>query len=218
MSRYPTESDDPMLHLADDIATLDITEGSHEPLTMHDFLGSIRSNEDATDTSVDDVVLSTAIAALNSIEATTWDDVKVATNSDDSMTKLLNIIEDGFPTSRDDLPPELREFHRFREHLSSIDGVILYKDRIVIPRSLRYSVIDALHAAHHCVTTMTGRAETSVFWPGITTDIQNLRSSCSDHRAPIAIAMHRLNQVPHQPHQSYHATLSNVSVRIISSM
>ena len=78
------------------------------------------------------------------------------------------------------MPPELQEYHRFREHLSSIDGVVLYKDRVVIPHALRSSVLDALHAAHHCVTTMNARAEASVFWPGITHAIQQLRYSCSD--------------------------------------
>ena len=179
MSRYPSSaSDDPMLHLEDDVAAINIGD-SRQTLSMHDFLSSIRCDEQI-DTSVDEQVLSTAIASLNSIEATTWNRVKLETNSDENMIQLISIIENGFPPNRNDIPPELREYHQFREHLSSIDSVVLYKDRVVIPPSLRPSIIDALHAAHHCITSMTARAETSVFWPGITSAIQRLRSTCPD--------------------------------------
>ena len=41
-------------------------------------------------------------------------------------------------------------------------------------------MLKALHAAHQGVTSMTARANVSVFWPGITTDIARLRISCMD--------------------------------------
>ena len=79
-------------------------------------------------------------------------------------------------------PPQLREYFQFREHLYTIDGVILYKDRIIIPPSLREEVLSALHAAHQGVTyctSMISRAESSVFWPGITPAITALRAGCN---------------------------------------
>jgi hypothetical protein len=82
-------------------------------------------------------------------------------------------------------PPQLREYFQFREHLYTIDGVILYKDRIIIPPSLREEAVSALHAAHHGVTSMISRAESSVFWPGITPAITALRARC-DHCNRIA--------------------------------
>ena len=57
--------------------------------------------------------------------AVTWD-----------MATLLHIIESGFPQFRHELPAALREYHQFRDHLYTVDGVILYKHRIVIPPSL----------------------------------------------------------------------------------
>ena len=196
MSRYPSSaSDDPMLHLEDDVAAINIGDSRQTP-SMHDFLSSIRCDEQI-DTSVDEQVLSTAIAALNSIEATTWNRVKLETNSDENMIQLISIIEDGFPPNRNDMPPELQEYHQFREHLSSIDSVVLYKDRVVIPPSLRPSVIDALHAAHHCITSMTARAETSVFWP-----CSRPPSNDCAQRAPIANGMHHHSRVHHPFHLS----------------
>ena len=57
--------------------------------------------------------------------------------------------------------------------------MILYKDRIVVSKSLREEVLDALHASHQGVTSMLARAESSVFWPGITPAITAVRANCN---------------------------------------
>ena len=67
-----------------------------------------------------------------------WDQVR--TGSDDDMSLLLSMVEDGMPDQKCKLPPKLRDYYQFREHLYSVNGVILYKDRIVIPPSLRQIV------------------------------------------------------------------------------
>ena len=107
-----------------------------------------------------------------------WDRVKLATTSDKDLTQLVSIIESGFPESRHEIPPALQEYYQFRKHLYTVDGVILYKDRIVIPPSLRQHILDILHSAHQGVTSMTARAESSAFWPGITPAITALRANC----------------------------------------
>ena len=109
------------------------------------------------------------------VRSVTWDRVRTATASDNSMNELINFIESGIPEFRHEFPPQLREYFQFREHLYTIDGVVLYKDRIIIPPSLREEVLSALHAAHQGVTSMISRAESSVVWPGITA----LRARCN---------------------------------------
>ncbi|GFR65746.1 transcription factor IIIB 90 kDa subunit [Elysia marginata] len=53
------------------------------------------------------------------------------------MFALLSSIENGFTDSRQDLPQRLQELFQLSEHLSTLDGVVFYKDGIVIPPSLR---------------------------------------------------------------------------------
>ena len=71
----------------------------------------------------------------------------MATASNRDMVHLMSIIESGFPNFRHELPPTLREYYQFRDHLYTVDGVILYKDRIVIPPSLRQHALSVLHSA-----------------------------------------------------------------------
>ena len=84
------------------------------------------------------------------------------------------------PTSPAGLPSRLWAYHRFRDDLHMVDGVILYKDRIVIPPSLRKDILSVLHASYQGVSSMLARAETSIFWPGISKAIKDKRNSCQD--------------------------------------
>ncbi|XP_057297661.1 uncharacterized protein K02A2.6-like [Hydractinia symbiolongicarpus] len=102
------------------------------------------------------------------------------------MRILVDLIESGITGNREDLSPHLQIYHQYRDHLSTVDGVALYKDRVIVPKCLRSNILSSLHAAHHGVTSMTLRAESSVFWPGLTSDIIKLRQGCKscDHIAP----------------------------------
>lgn len=88
------------------------------------------------------------------------------------------VEQDCIPESRQDLPVKLRDFHQFRNDLIALDGVILYKERVVIPPRLRPEVTKTLHAAHQGVQAMLSRAKSSVFWPGITAAINEVRANC----------------------------------------
>ena len=117
--------------------------------------------------------------ALVNLRSVTWDNVKEATASDVNMCALINLIEFGFPGSRHQMPDTLHDYFSLRDGLHSFDGVILYNSRVVIPLSLRSEIMKALHSAHQGVSAMISRAEASIFWPGITSDIQRLRERCS---------------------------------------
>ena len=119
-----------------------------------------------------------AMTTLSSIESVTWDNVREQTTSDPTMRHLHDMILMGFPEDSRIMPELTRIYHQYRSDLSIVEGVILYQDRIVIPPSLRDQVLETLHAAHQRVTSMNARAKASVFWPGITIQIQELRNNC----------------------------------------
>ena len=68
----------------------------------------------------------------------------MATNSDEVMVKLIEIIESGMPEFRHLLPTELRPYHQYRDSLYTVDGVVMYNERRVITPSLRSDVLESL--------------------------------------------------------------------------
>ena len=176
LSRNPV-GDPATLSLPDDVASV-TSPASINPwlnLPQH-LLSAIRTHESfaISQTCSKDDLQNTEI-----VKSITWDDIRLATTSDPTMIALSNAIEDGFPEDKASLPPAIRQFHQFRDKLSTFDGVILYQDRIVIPPSLRSQVLQSLHSAHQGVSQMCARAETSIFWPGMTPAINDMRSRCT---------------------------------------
>ena len=53
-----------------------------------------------------------ALKSRNNLQAVTWNRVKIATQSDESMLQQLNTIEHGFFNSKQDLSKEIQEYHQ----------------------------------------------------------------------------------------------------------
>ena len=115
---------------------------------------------------------------LDKFFAITWETVQAESRSDQQMNILAKQIALGFPSEKGHMPVEIAEYWDCRHSLNTVNGVVLYNDRIVVPGSLRKRVIENLHSAHQGVTSMTSRAMASVFWPGITSSIEKAREGC----------------------------------------
>ena len=165
-------------HPVGDPIHFQLSEEAAESMTQvsipHDFLTIIRTHDH-----IDTEVCSHYGTPIEIIQSVTWDDIRLATTSDPIMSRLTSLIEDGFPDGRDDPHPEIRQYHQYRDKLTTFDGVVLYRDRIVVPPALRDRILAALHAAHQGVTQMCARAESSIFWPGMTPAIIDTRARCS---------------------------------------
>ena len=174
LSRHPSgPPNTPKMTLQDDIAS--------PVLTIPTALMAGVITDEPRDESTDDVIQESLASALTANQPLTWEQVQTATTSDEDMILLLSLIEDGFPEKRCMVPTSIQEFHNHRHHLYSIEGVVVYKDRLVIPRALRQTCLSALHAAHQGTSHMIAKAETSIFWPGITADIYATRQECPWH-------------------------------------
>ena len=128
--------------------------------------------------SMEELLIAGVGSDLDKFFAITWELVLAESQKDPGICALARQVAAGFPLEKGDMPPEIAEFWDFRHSLNVTDGVVLYNDRIVVPSSLRQRVLENLHSAHQGVTSMTSRAVSTVFWPGITANIENARNSC----------------------------------------
>ena len=163
LSRHPTDDHNPpKMILHDD--THSIQNGTTTP-PLHiptQLIASVCTDNQSHSTQTKTQVQELLFSSLNSICTINWEQVQTATSSDYNMLLLLSTIEDGIPEYKYQLLPSIREYHPFQRHLQSVDGVIIYKDRIVIPPSLRPSCLSALHAADQVTSTLISKAEASI--------------------------------------------------------
>lgn len=113
---------------------------------------------------------------MDSISSISWNCLVKETAKDETLSYLLHHIERGSEPN----PESCKEFSQYIDALYSLNGVILYNDRVVVPRSLRNATLEGLHAAHQGVSSMQLRAQSIVFWPGMTKDIELTRNKCSE--------------------------------------
>ena len=116
-----------------------------------------------------------ATSAASQILLMSWETVKNAAISDPIYATLLHAVQ----SDGEHWPDTLSEFKRFRQDLSTQDGVVLFKGRLVIPQVLRQHVLHSLHQAHQGPSGMALRCQQLVWWPAITEDLAKLRSSCN---------------------------------------
>lgn len=74
--------------------------------------------------------------------------IKHESKHDVVMSKLKDVIRDGWPEVKYDLPQKVREYWNFRNELSEADGIILKGENIVIPTTMRKQMLMKLHESH----------------------------------------------------------------------
>ena len=108
-----------------------------------------------------------------------WSVIAQETANDISLSHLLKQIEQG--TQRFDRnDPTIAHFWPICESAYIQDGVLLYKDRVIMPTSLRGQILQHLHAAHQGISTMEQQACAIVYWPGMSKNIRETRERCVD--------------------------------------
>ena len=112
------------------------------------------------------------------VRAITWSVLREETANSLICHKLLQLIGAGMPDRKEDWPPELQQYHNYKNQLLVIDGVVVCGERPLIPVSLRAQALDILHAGHAGTSMMQSRSAHSLFWPGISKAIEERRAMC----------------------------------------
>ena len=76
------------------------------------------------------------------------------------------------------LPQELHTFWNYRKDLSMENRLITKGARLLIPSTLRRKVLEQIHDGHLGIEKCMLKARDSVFWPGISNDIQETVEKC----------------------------------------
>ncbi|PFX11487.1 Uncharacterized protein K02A2.6, partial [Stylophora pistillata] len=104
-------------------------------------------------------------------------DISEAQDQDEVCRMIKKYCLEGWPAY---MPSStiLRPYWENKKHLTVIDKILLYDDRIVIPAGMRLEILDLLHQGHLGITKTQARGKMSVWWPAITTAITDMVTKC----------------------------------------
>ena len=100
-----------------------------------------------------------------------------AQGEDPVCTKVKGYIMEGWP-DKYKIPDSLKSYWNSRGELSVVGNLILKATRILIPSSLRLEVLDKIHQGHQGIVKCRARAKESVWWPGLSREIQDMIQGC----------------------------------------
>lgn len=109
---------------------------------------------------------------------TLWKAVKAAQEADQTCRALHTTILEGWPRTKQEVQPTLREFFEHRGMLNVLGSVILFAKRVLIPPAMRKDILEKIHQGHLGTTKCRGRAQDTVWWPSISKQVTDFVEKC----------------------------------------
>ena len=112
------------------------------------------------------------------ITSSTMSEVKSHTSNDPVLNSLSTVIACGWPELCGQVDPSIAPYWTFRDELTITDGVVYKGLQVVIPVSLRKTMLKKIHAAHLGPESNISMYKDVLFWPGMKTDIREICNAC----------------------------------------
>lgn len=101
--------------------------------------------------------------------------IRDTTKKDPVLNQLMSCLRFGWSSETKSL---LADFASVKSDLGLHDGVILYRNRVLIPVDLRCKVLEHLHVGHNGINVMKAEARSWVWWPRMDQDIEEVTKCC----------------------------------------
>ena len=101
-----------------------------------------------------------------------------AQQEDSTLSTVREYCSKGWP-SKDKIGPDLKPYWTVRGSLSLGNNLLLYNNRIVVPQVLCSETIEKIHEGHQGIERCRQRAQSSVWWPGMSKQVIQYIQQCS---------------------------------------
>ena len=98
------------------------------------------------------------------------------TAKDPILAQVMRFVKEGWPHA---FSEELKDFKKLENSLSTENVCIFYGLRVIIPSTLRNHILKLLHLGHFGMQRMKQLARSTIYWPRIDFDIEDLCRKCT---------------------------------------
>ena len=111
------------------------------------------------------------------VSATYMDTLRENLRADSVCSAVMKMCQDGWPDNSS-CTSLLKLYWAERAYLTVQDGLLLKGTRLVIPSAMRNDVLAKIHQGHQGVVKCRERARQSVWWPGLSQQLNELVQNC----------------------------------------
>jgi len=105
-------------------------------------------------------------------------EIRIHLESDATLQQVMTYVKHGWPEYIAQLPGPLQPYWKARGEMTIHNNLLLKDSRIVMPTAMRVDILDKIHAAHQGISKCRERAKNSVWWPGLSKELEDLVRSC----------------------------------------
>ena len=105
------------------------------------------------------------------------EEIKEQQQEDEVCRQLIAYCKHGWP-AKEELPGPVNPYYPFAYELTVANGLLMRGSRIVVPMGMRLEILDKLHEGHLGITKCRMRAKQSVWWPGLSAQIEQMIKMC----------------------------------------
>ena len=107
------------------------------------------------------------------------EDIKQKQIADEECQVLLKLCKEGWPETIDQVSEKAKPYWSFREEIVENNGLILKSTQIIIPKEMRKEMLKKIHEGHLGIELCRRRAKSSIYWPGMSKDIETEVQKCA---------------------------------------
>nr|XP_039260787.1 uncharacterized protein K02A2.6-like [Styela clava] len=107
------------------------------------------------------------------------DEIRRESKKDDIIKVVMHNVKFGWPENKKQLYGPVNKYWNERANFSIHDDLLMKGNRLVIPEVLRTDILRYLHDAHQGVSKSREHAKNSVWWPGLSRDIEKVVRNCN---------------------------------------
>ena len=123
---------------------------------------------------VDHITMSTIPATNHRLQ-----EYRQAQKEDAECLKVRDYCQTHWP-DKHSIESSLKPYWKVRGSLTLCDDLLLYNSRIVVPPSLRRETMLKIHEGHQGVERCRERVRSSVWWPGVTSQVKQFVENCRE--------------------------------------
>ena len=116
---------------------------------------------------------------INNIPATEkrLDEIRNESARDPVCQALHRYVQEGWPDSSPK-DPDLKMFWLVRSEITIQEGLLLFRNRLIIPEILRADILERIHTGHQGIVKCRALARESVWWPKLSVQIESMVKEC----------------------------------------
>ena len=142
--------------------------------------------------------------------------LRIETARDPCLAKITEYITNGWPDDTRQCDPNVTPYWSMKDQLSVFDDLVLFDDRIVIPKVLQTDILRKLHDTHQGRVRCKALARKGVYWRNINSDIDNMVDKCTEclstRKLPMKVEL-KSHSVPLRPFEKVGADIVTVMGR-----